>query len=254
MLQIIKMGNSKLTRTPLAMSIWMTEKESPSSEVEREQMKGIPYPSTIGGLMYAMVATRLDLAYIVGVVSWYMVNPKKRHLEVVKHIWRYLCGPPEMSLTYGPKKSRIPEEYTIFDYTRNSDNRKSTLGYVFMHAGGVISWRSKLQECTIFSTTKAEYIAESKTLKEAIWLQQQASKFKNSGLKSESTPILLRVPQWEKSSQSATTNEEQKLWKAEPESRLSNDTEGDSMHWIHLWSAWEVYFTRETSEFITYHV
>ena len=119
-----------------------------------------------------------------------MVNPKKRHLEVVKHIWRYLCGPPEMSLTYGPKKSRIPEEYTIFDYTRNSDNRKSTLGYVFMHAGGVISWRSKLQECMALSKTKAEFIAASDAAKETIWPQRVAVDFMDSGLEFVSTPIL----------------------------------------------------------------
>ena len=83
-----------------------TDKDSPSSKVEREQLKGIPYASAIGSLMYVMVATRPDLAYTVGIVGCYMENPRKRHWEAVKHILRYLCD------TYGSKKSEIPEGYT----------------------------------------------------------------------------------------------------------------------------------------------
>ena len=70
-----------------------------------------------------------------------MVNLGKRHWKVIKHILRYLRGNTYMALTYGPEKSRISEGYTDSDYTGNLDNRKSTSGYVFMHAGRVISWR-----------------------------------------------------------------------------------------------------------------
>ena len=42
----------------------------------------MPYASTIGSLMYAMVCTRLDIAHAVGVVSRYMSRPEKQHWEV----------------------------------------------------------------------------------------------------------------------------------------------------------------------------
>eukprot|EP00253_Pinus_taeda_P005893 PITA_05893 len=51
------------------------------------------------------------------------------------------------------------------------DKRRSTTGYVFTLAGGVISWMSKLQETIALSTTKAKYIAASDASKEAIWLK-----------------------------------------------------------------------------------
>ena len=64
-------------------------------------MKSIPYAPTIGSLMYAMVATRLDIANAVGVVSRFMHNPGRSHWNVVKHVVTYLAG------TKDHKKLRI---------------------------------------------------------------------------------------------------------------------------------------------------
>jgi len=55
-------------------------------------MSKVPYASTIGSLMYAMVCTMLDIAHEVGVVSRYMNNPGKEHWMSVKWILRYLRG------------------------------------------------------------------------------------------------------------------------------------------------------------------
>ena len=41
----------------------------------------VPYASTIGSLMYAMVCTRPDIAHALGVVSRYMANPWERALR-----------------------------------------------------------------------------------------------------------------------------------------------------------------------------
>ena len=62
--------------------------------------------------------------------------------------------------------------YTDADYAGDMHKRRSTSGYVFMFIGGVVSWRSWLQNCTSMSATKAEYIVASKACKEAIWLAQ----------------------------------------------------------------------------------
>jgi hypothetical protein len=64
-------------------------------------MSRVPYSSTIYNLMYAMVCTRLDIAHTVGVVSRYMNNLGKEHLEVVKWILRYLRGTATHALCFG---------------------------------------------------------------------------------------------------------------------------------------------------------
>lgn len=42
-------------------------------------MSIIPYSSVVGSLMYAMVCTRLDIAYAVGMVSRFLSNLGKAH-------------------------------------------------------------------------------------------------------------------------------------------------------------------------------
>ena len=48
---------------------------------------------------------------------------------------------------------------------------KSTMGYVFLAAGGVITWKSKKQSIIALSTTEAEYVALSEAGREAVWLR-----------------------------------------------------------------------------------
>jgi ATP-binding cassette subfamily B (MDR/TAP) protein 1 len=64
-------------------------------------MKGIPYASACGSLIYAKVATYPDIAYAVGVVSRYISNPGKAHWEAVKCLFRYLKGTQRKCLHYG---------------------------------------------------------------------------------------------------------------------------------------------------------
>ena len=40
----------------------------------------IPYASEVRSLMYAMVCTKPDIGYVVGVVSWFMSNPGRQHV------------------------------------------------------------------------------------------------------------------------------------------------------------------------------
>ena len=86
----------------------------------------------------------------------------------VKHILRYIKGIVAAQLTFRLTTSNEVEGYTDSDYAGNTDNRKSTSGYIFTYGGGAISWRSKLQECTALSTKEVEYIETLEATKEVI--------------------------------------------------------------------------------------
>ncbi|MCO5579070.1 hypothetical protein L7F22_032922 [Adiantum nelumboides] len=132
-------------------------------------MDKVWYASACGSLMYAMIATRPDIAFAVGVVSRYMSNPDRIHWEAVKGIVRYLQHTKSMRICYGSQDLSV-KGYTDLDYAGDLDKRRSTSGYVFTLAGGAISWQSRLQDCITQSITKAEYVAVNETCKEAIWL------------------------------------------------------------------------------------
>jgi hypothetical protein len=55
-------------------------------------MSHVPYVSAVGSLMYAMVYTRTDIAYAVGVLSRYMSKPGKEHWTTITRVFRYFRG------------------------------------------------------------------------------------------------------------------------------------------------------------------
>ena len=70
-------------------SYQLPNRDSPSTEEETKLTSKIPYASTVGSIMYAMVVTRPDLAYVIGVVSRYMSNPERKHWEAMNNISTY---------------------------------------------------------------------------------------------------------------------------------------------------------------------
>ncbi|MCO5582185.1 hypothetical protein L7F22_036075 [Adiantum nelumboides] len=132
-------------------------------------MAKIPYASACGSLMYAMVATRPDIAHAVRVVSRFMSDLGKKHWDVVKSILQYSRGTADRQLCYGCGELFI-KGYVDSDYACCVDSRKSTIGWIYTFAGFAISWRLVLQDYTSISTTEAEYVALSEACKEAIWL------------------------------------------------------------------------------------
>ena len=93
-------------------------------------------------------------------------------------MFRYLAGTKEHGILFGPNKTSSIVGYTDSDFASCVDNRKSTTRYCFKFGNGVISLKSKLQECTTTSTTEAKYVAVSDTAKEALWLGRLAHTFR----------------------------------------------------------------------------
>lgn len=57
------------------------------------------------------------------------------------------------------------------NWAKNSNDRKSQNGFVFMLANRSISWEIHKQNIEALSSTKAEYVAISESAKEAIYLK-----------------------------------------------------------------------------------
>ena len=116
-------------------------------------MSRVPYSSTVGNLIYAMVCTRPDIVHAVGVVSGYMNNPSKEHWKAVQWILGCLRGTTSHALCFGGSYI-VLHGYVDTDMAGDRDNRRSTTWYVFIVGGETVSWILKLQKVVPLSTMK----------------------------------------------------------------------------------------------------
>ena len=84
------MQNCKPHDTPVSKGDKFSLKQCPRNDFESKFMQNIPYASAVGSLMYAQVCTRLDLAYIVGMLGIYQSNLGREHWVAAKRVFRYL--------------------------------------------------------------------------------------------------------------------------------------------------------------------
>jgi ATP-binding cassette subfamily B (MDR/TAP) protein 1 len=164
------MLEAKPVGSTLPTNCRLSSEKSPKTKAEKADMMKVPYASVVGSLMYAMVCTRPDIEYAVGVVSRFMSNPGKEHWNAVKWILRYLKGTSNMCLRFGFDKPQL-DGFTASDMSADVDTNQSTSGYVMTYVGGVVSWQSRLQKTVALSTTEAEYMAAVKAGKEILWMK-----------------------------------------------------------------------------------
>ena len=137
-LQRFSTENVKVVRRPLSGHLKLTKEMCPKTQEEEDKMSKVPYASTIGSLMYAMVCTRPDIAHAVGAISRYMGHPRIEHWNVVKWILKYLRGTSNKCLHFGGSTTDL-QGYVDSDLARDIDTRQSTIGYVFIVGGAGVN-------------------------------------------------------------------------------------------------------------------
>ena len=116
--------------------------QCPKNDLEREQMKNIPYASVVRSLMYAQICTRPDIAFTAGMLRRYQSNPCMDHWKAANKVIRYLQETKDYKLMYRQTSNLKVVGYSDLDFAGYVDSRKSTSGYIFILATGAISWRS----------------------------------------------------------------------------------------------------------------
>lgn len=128
------------------------------------------FKQLVGSLRY-LTATRPDLIFSVNLVSKYMENPNEQHMLAAKRILRYVQGTAGYGIRYKRGEGHSLVGYVDSDYAGDTDDRRSTSGYVFMLGGRAISWASKKQPIVTLSTTEAEFVAAAYGACQAVWLR-----------------------------------------------------------------------------------
>ena len=69
---------------------FMGDKLSPlqclKNDLQKKQMKDIPYTSAVESLMYAQICTRPDIAYTIDKLGRYLINPEINHWKTAKKV------------------------------------------------------------------------------------------------------------------------------------------------------------------------
>ncbi|RVW43322.1 Retrovirus-related Pol polyprotein from transposon TNT 1-94 [Vitis vinifera] len=136
------MKNCSLSVSPIVKGDRFNLDQCSKNDLERKQMKNIPYASAVGSLMYAQVCTKPDIAFVVGMLGRYQSNPCMDHWKAVKKMMRYLQGTKDYKLMYKQTSNLEVVGYSDSDFAGCVDSCKSTSGYIFILAGRAISWRS----------------------------------------------------------------------------------------------------------------
>ena len=129
------------------------------------------YQRLVGKLIY-LSHTCPDVAYAVSVVSQFMHQPSKDHMEAVTRILRYLKSSPRKGLMFSKNNHLRVNGYTDADWAGNTIDRRSTSGYFMFVRGNLVTWRSKKQKVVALSSAEAEFRGMAKGLCELLWLRR----------------------------------------------------------------------------------
>ncbi|GJY80658.1 retrovirus-related pol polyprotein from transposon TNT 1-94, partial [Tanacetum coccineum] len=95
------------------------------------------FKGMIGSLMY-LIASRPDIQFSTCLCARYKANPKESHLVVVKRIFRYLKGTPNLGLWYLKEPGFNLKAYSDSDYAGCDLDRKSTSGVFQILCGKLV--------------------------------------------------------------------------------------------------------------------
>ena len=150
----------------------MSVAQAPSDEKEKLYMKETPYANVVGCIMYAMVCTMPNIAYVVNVVNQFMANLRKAHWHTLKWTLRYLRGSLSIGLSYQDtaKMEDVIIGFVDSYYARSIDTRKSFSSYIFTFFRGSVSWKASLQKVVALFITEAEFVPTIEAIKKVLWL------------------------------------------------------------------------------------
>jgi hypothetical protein len=163
--------DANIKRTPAQHKVILSKDEfGPARKQEWN------YRSLIGMLNYLAASTRPDILFAVHQCARFSSDPKLSHEQSVKRIVRYLKGTADKGIILSPDQNRGIECYVDADFagaykfeeSHNPTSLLSRTGYTIYFKGCPILWVSKMQTEITLSTTEAEYVALSQSMRDVI--------------------------------------------------------------------------------------
>jgi hypothetical protein len=119
-----------------------------------ELVDAMLYRQIIGSLMY-LRNTRPYIFFVVNTLIQYLVEPRRVHLVVAKHVMIYLKGTLDFGLYYNGDHDFRLVGYTDSDWAGSVSDRKITSRCCFSLGSSMTSWSSRKQSSISLSMTEA---------------------------------------------------------------------------------------------------
>ena len=183
-LEKFNMDKSYPSKTPMVVRSLDVEKDQFRPMDNGEEILGpeVPYLSAVGALMYLANCTRPDIAFAVNLLARHSAAPTKRYWTGVKNIFRYLQGTKDLGLFFQFQRNLDIDMigYADAGYLSDPHNARSQTGFVILHGGTAISWKSSKQTLVATSTNHSQIISLFEATRECVWLRRMINHIQKS--------------------------------------------------------------------------
>lgn len=172
LLERFDMSSGRSAKTPEADARSLASSEDDETLLAEEAKQ--TYQAMTGGLMFAMVTCRPDLAHAVNMLARRMSAPREIDMRAARRALMYLRGSARRGLLFkygGAGSAQTLTAYADSDWANDPDQRKSTTGYIVFYNSAPVSWHSGLQSTISLSSCEAEYVALSECCREVDYLR-----------------------------------------------------------------------------------
>ncbi|EAQ84778.1 hypothetical protein CHGG_08792 [Chaetomium globosum CBS 148.51] len=165
-----EMSDCHPTPTP-----WPSKMELPATwEPVMKRQKA--YIKDTGSLNWLACGTRPDIAYTVSRLAEANAGPSQAHLDLLKHVFRYLKGTTDLGIEFGGDEISCDDmrmmAFADASLADRLPSRQSTGGHSVFLAGAPVLWKSKKQTFVALSTTEAEFTNLTPTALSTMWVSQ----------------------------------------------------------------------------------
>jgi Reverse transcriptase (RNA-dependent DNA polymerase)/Chromo (CHRromatin Organisation MOdifier) domain len=168
-----KWNHWKKVKVP-APAARLSKLDVPTTSKDWDDVKDFPYPSVVGSLMYAAVATRPDLMQSVSQLARFMSKWGTPHIKAADQALNFLRGTCKdgIRFTRPDNFDGVLDIYAFSDsdWAGCPDTRRSTTGYLIIICGGPITWKSQQKKTLAMSSCEGEYMSLSEVGKEIVWI------------------------------------------------------------------------------------
>lgn len=157
-------GQTRTAETPMVLSLQLRATDGDLLEDPTR------YHHLVGSLVY-LVSTRHDIAYVVHILSQFMVRPTHLHYNHLLCALRYLRGTISRCLFFPSSTSLQLQAYSDATWASDPSDRHCLSTCCVFLGSSLIVWKTKKQTAVFRSSAEAELRAMTAVTAEVTWLR-----------------------------------------------------------------------------------